>query len=54
MFNPVPGIGRIVAKWRGNLDGRRRLAALPERMLKDIGLSHADAWQETQKPFWRN
>jgi uncharacterized protein YjiS (DUF1127 family) len=33
---------------------RRELLALDERMLKDIGISRADALQEGRKPFWRS
>ena len=33
---------------------RRALLALDERMLKDIGISRADALQEGRKPFWRS
>ncbi|NMQ19553.1 DUF1127 domain-containing protein [Candidatus Competibacter phosphatis] len=32
---------------------RRELLALDDRMLKDIGLSRADAFREGSKPFWR-
>jgi uncharacterized protein YjiS (DUF1127 family) len=32
---------------------RRALLALDDRMLKDIGISRADALQEGNKPFWR-
>lgn len=32
---------------------RRQLAALDERMLRDIGLSHDDVRRETGKPFWQ-
>ena len=32
---------------------RRRLGELDDRMLRDIGLTRADAWAEAQKPFWR-
>jgi uncharacterized protein YjiS (DUF1127 family) len=28
------------------------LADLDDRMLKDIGVSHADRLRETDKPFW--
>ena len=31
---------------------RRALAALDDRMLRDIGISRADAERETSKPFW--
>ena len=33
---------------------RRELLALDDRMLKDIGLSRADAFREGSKPFWRS
>lgn len=33
---------------------RRALLALDEAMLKDIGISRADALQEGNKPFWRS
>lgn len=32
---------------------RRELLALDNAMLKDIGISRADALQEGNKPFWR-
>lgn len=31
---------------------RRRLSALGEAALKDLGLSRADVEQEIQRPFW--
>lgn len=32
---------------------RQRLLMLDERLLKDIGLSRADAQREGNKPFWK-
>jgi len=32
---------------------RRQLLSLSDRMLKDIGISRADAVAEGEKPFWR-
>lgn len=32
---------------------RRDLLTLDDRMLKDIGISRADAVREGDKPFWR-
>ena len=32
---------------------RRRLAAMDDRMLQDIGISRVDALREATKPFWR-
>jgi uncharacterized protein YjiS (DUF1127 family) len=31
---------------------RRILAELDERMLRDVGITRADAMQEAVKPFW--
>lgn len=41
------------ATWSERYGERRRLLALDDRMLKDIGLSRADAWAEGSKPMWR-
>ncbi|MCP3866526.1 MAG: DUF1127 domain-containing protein [Gammaproteobacteria bacterium] len=32
---------------------RRQLAAMDDRMLKDIGISRVEALDEAAKPFWR-
>ena len=32
---------------------RHRLMSFDDRMLKDIGISRADAMRETDRPFWR-
>lgn len=32
---------------------RRALYRLDEGALHDLGLSRADAWQEADKPFWK-
>jgi uncharacterized protein YjiS (DUF1127 family) len=33
---------------------RHRLLSMDDRMLKDIGLTRADALQEGMRPFWDN
>ena len=49
------GLSRVVSRL---LDGhelarqRQALAALDDHMLKDIGLSRADARCEAERPFW--
>jgi uncharacterized protein YjiS (DUF1127 family) len=39
--------------WRERARQRRDLAMLDDRALQDIGLSRADVFGETMKPFWR-
>jgi uncharacterized protein YjiS (DUF1127 family) len=42
------------ALWVKRLQSRRKLAELSDYMLRDIGLTRADVWKETSKPFWRD
>ena len=42
-----------LALWQQRAAQRRALAALPDELLKDIGVSRADAMIEASKPFWR-
>ncbi len=42
-----------LGEWHARAAQRRRLLALDDRMLSDIGISRADAWKEGSKPFWR-
>jgi uncharacterized protein YjiS (DUF1127 family) len=46
-------IGSEVAEWRRRSRGRRALAAMSDRSLRDIGLTRYDADWEASKPFWR-
>jgi uncharacterized protein YjiS (DUF1127 family) len=39
--------------WRERARQRRALLALDDRMLKDIGITRADAEREASRPFWR-
>jgi uncharacterized protein YjiS (DUF1127 family) len=46
----------VIAKareWRRRTRERAQLAMLDDRMLRDIGLSHADREFLANKPFWR-
>jgi uncharacterized protein YjiS (DUF1127 family) len=52
-------VRRVVVKclhtlmiWRERSEQRHALAELNDHMLKDIGVSHADAYKEVRKPFW--
>jgi uncharacterized protein YjiS (DUF1127 family) len=42
----------IVLEWRRRATGRRELAKLTQRELRDLGYSSCDATAETLKPFW--
>ncbi|MBU3056056.1 DUF1127 domain-containing protein [Pseudomonas indica] len=53
------GFGRLLAtawkrlqRWLALAEQRRQLAALSDEALKDIGLSRADIYQESERPFW--
>ncbi|HSS65120.1 MAG TPA: DUF1127 domain-containing protein [Gammaproteobacteria bacterium] len=44
---------RTLALWHERARQRRALAVLPDELLKDIGVSRADAMREAGKPFWK-
>jgi uncharacterized protein YjiS (DUF1127 family) len=39
--------------WRTRARERAELAALDDRVLRDIGLTRSDVYREYRKPFWR-
>jgi len=43
---------RQLKRWQQLAAQRRRLAALNDAALKDLGLSRADVLQEAERPFW--
>ena len=43
----------VVLVWLDRRDERRRLLALGDRALRDIGVSRVEAAREGYKPFWR-
>ncbi len=47
------GLWDTLLDWQERAAQRRRLAAMSDRMLGDIGLSRADIARERAKPFWR-
>lgn len=46
-------VAELALLWLERHRQRRVLAGLDDHLLKDIGISRADAWQESAKPFWR-
>ncbi len=49
---PLALVERVLL-WQKRMDERARLGRLDERLLRDMGMSKADAYRETGKPFWR-
>lgn len=43
----------LLDEWRCRSRGRRALAKLSDRDLRDIGVTRNDACYEMRKPFWR-
>lgn len=41
-----------IRRWQQLAKQRRQLASLNEAALKDIGLSRADVYRESERPFW--
>ncbi|WP_234455427.1 DUF1127 domain-containing protein [Thermohalobaculum xanthum] len=41
-----------IERWLRVAAERRRLASLPDEVLKDIGVSRAEADAEASRPFW--
>lgn len=44
----------LLQRWVRNSTGRKELARLDARMLRDIGLEPFEAQREISKPFWRS
>ncbi len=43
----------LLSRWRARVAGRRALAALNPRLLRDAGLTRDWARAESRKPFWQ-
>jgi uncharacterized protein YjiS (DUF1127 family) len=48
----VSGIDTLLRTWRWRAQSRRRLAQLPDRLLRDVGIDRDEAEQEVAKSFW--
>jgi uncharacterized protein YjiS (DUF1127 family) len=49
----IGGLAEAMGIWIERVRMRRRLSHLSDHMLRDIGVSRAEAARETEKPFWR-
>jgi uncharacterized protein YjiS (DUF1127 family) len=43
----------LLASWRRRARERAQLREMSERLLRDIGVTRAQASEEAGKPFWR-
>jgi uncharacterized protein YjiS (DUF1127 family) len=43
----------LLLTWQQRARDRQQLQSLSDHMLRDIGLTRADVFLETSKPFWR-
>lgn len=53
-FPAIWRIASVFQHWCERAAQRHRLAQLEDRMLKDIGVSRADAYRESSKKFWQD
>lgn len=53
LLKALEGTVTLLARWQDRRRDRRMLMEMDEHMLKDIGISRADVYQESRKPFWR-
>jgi uncharacterized protein YjiS (DUF1127 family) len=49
----VRNVVAVLGTWNQRRRTRAALAKLPSHLLRDIGLSAAEAAREAEKPFWR-
>lgn len=50
------GLSRLlvsIAVWHERTRQRRELTYMPEHLLKDMGVTWEEAYEESRKPFWR-
>ena len=51
--NRLRRVWELLVLWQARASSRVRLAALDDRMLRDMGVRREDALHEAAKPFWR-
>lgn len=47
-----PNLWQRIARWYELARQRQQLARMNDAGLKDLGLSRADIYQESERPFW--
>jgi uncharacterized protein YjiS (DUF1127 family) len=52
-LQPIRAVAQTLADWQARYEHRTQLRAMPDYLLRDIGLSADDVMEETEKPFWR-
>jgi uncharacterized protein YjiS (DUF1127 family) len=52
LARPRSALAAIIAAWRRHRS-RVRIATLDAHLLRDIGVTYAEAENEANKPFWR-
>jgi uncharacterized protein YjiS (DUF1127 family) len=52
-LQPIRAVTQTLADWHARYEHRTQLRAMPDYLLRDIGLSADDVMAETEKPFWR-
>ncbi|MCQ4312227.1 DUF1127 domain-containing protein [Pseudomonas stutzeri] len=50
---PLRRLLQLLRLWQQRARTRRQLAALDDRQLADVGISHSERMDELTKPFWR-
>jgi uncharacterized protein YjiS (DUF1127 family) len=45
-------LANTISSWRERSRSRHLLATLDDHLLRDMGVSRAEAWRESDKPFW--
>ncbi|MGH6913152.1 MAG: DUF1127 domain-containing protein [Geminicoccales bacterium] len=53
VFGAVRAGFAVLGRWRERAHQRRALARFDDRLLRDIGVTRAEAHREINKPFWR-
>ena len=52
LMNAAVWLALALLRWQELAQQRRRLLSLDDRMLKDIGITRAEAMREGTRPFW--